>query len=395
MYASLIWLALGAFAIGTEGFMISGILPSMASGLGISVAKTGQLVTIFAFAYAIGSPLIAVATHSLSRRSLLIWSMAAFAASNLLAALAPNFAVLAFARVLLALSAGTFMPTAASYASTTIEPARRGKALAFVYSGMTVALVIGVPIGTLLAAWFSWRATFAGVALLAVFALVGIVAKLRASPTPAAISLKERLAVARRPELLAVLALTTLAALSAFSINTYFGAYLEGVFNISSQGVALFLFGMGVAAACGNALGGYASDNWNTRRYLLLVFLVMAAAFGSLAVLAAFAPARWPLIGVAVAIAFWGLFGWSWPTVQQHRLVTTDPHMASITLSLNASALYLGAAMGAALGSATIRFATLANIGISGSVCALIAFAFLLTVGGRAARKAYRVHQVV
>ncbi|HEY4074963.1 MAG TPA: MFS transporter [Herbaspirillum sp.] len=395
MYASLIWLALGAFAIGTEGFMISGILPSMAHGLGVSVAKTGQLVTIFAFAYAIGSPLIAMATHSLSRRSLLILSMAAFAFSNLLAAAAPNFAVLAFARVLLALSAGTFMPTAASYASSTIEPARRGKALAFVYSGMTVALVIGVPIGTLLAAWFSWRATFASVAVLAFFALVGIVAKLRASPTLPDVGLRERLAVARRPELLAILTLTTLAALSAFSINTYFGAYLEGVFNVSSQGVALFLFGIGVAAACGNALGGYASDHWDTRRYLLVVYLVMAASFASLAVLATFAPATWALIGVAVAIMSWGLFGWSWPTVQQHRLVTADPQMASITLSLNASALYLGAAMGAALGSATIRFATLANIGVSGSVCALIAFTFLLTVGGRAARRANRAHQAV
>src|SRR5882757_2712044 len=115
MYRNLIWLALGAFAIGTEGFMISGILPGMAHDLGVSVAVAGQLVTIFAFAYAIGSPLVAVVTANVPRRALLIGAMAAFTLSNLLAAFAPGCAALAFVRVLLALSAGTFMPGSAEY----------------------------------------------------------------------------------------------------------------------------------------------------------------------------------------------------------------------------------------------------------------------------------------
>jgi predicted MFS family arabinose efflux permease len=107
MVSSLIWLVLGAFAIGTEGFMISGILPSMARDLGVSVATAGQLVTIFAFAHAIGSPLIAVATATVPRRTLLIGAMGAFTLANLLAAWAPNYGTLTFARVLLALSAGS------------------------------------------------------------------------------------------------------------------------------------------------------------------------------------------------------------------------------------------------------------------------------------------------
>ena len=378
MFPSLIWLALGAFAIGTEGFMISGILPGMAHDLGVSVATAGQLVTIFAFAYAVGSPLIAVATANVPRRTLLIGAMAVFTASNVLAALAPGYAALALARVLLALSAGTFMPASAGYASMTIAPERRGRALAFIYSGMTTALVLGVPLGTLVAARLDWRATFIGVAGLGFLALVGIATRLRPAPSPPAIGLGRRLAVARRPEVLAVLTLTVLVLIGAFAVNTYFGAYLETVFKVSPQGVAVFLFGFGLAAACGNTLGGHAADHWDKRRFLVLATVVMIATFTAITLLAGFAPAPWALIGVAVAIILWALFGWSLPSVQQVRLLSIDAHLAPVTLSLNSSAIYLGAALGAALGSATVQFSSVAMIGLVGAICELVALGFLL-----------------
>ncbi|PZM15076.1 MFS transporter [Rhizobium tubonense] len=378
MYRNLIWLALGAFAIGTEGFMISGILPGMAHDLGVSVAAAGQLVTIFAFAYAIGSPLIAVATANVPRRALLIGAMTAFTLSNLLAAFAPGYAALAFARVLLALSAGTFMPASAGYASMTIAPERRGRALSFIYSGMTIALVLGVPMGTLIAARLDWRATFIGVAALGALALIGIVAKLPRSPSPPAISLKRRLAVARRPDVLAVLMLTVLVLIGAFAVNTYFGAYLETVFGISPQGVAVTLFVFGLAAAVGNTVGGHVADRWDKRRFLILATVMMVIAFTALTFLADFAPASWAFAGVVCAITLWALFGWSLPAVQQVRLLSIDPHLAPVTLSLNSSAIYLGAAIGAALGAATVQLTSLAMLGLVGAVCELAALGFLL-----------------
>lgn len=378
MYRNLIWLALGAFAIGTEGFMISGILPGMAHDLGVSVAAAGQLVTIFAFAYAIGSPLIAVATANVPRRALLIGAMTAFTLSNLLAAFAPGYAALAFARVLLALSAGTFMPASAGYASMTIAPERRGRALSFIYSGMTIALVLGVPMGTLIAARLDWRATFIGVAALGALALIGIVAKLPRSPSPPAISLKRRLAVARRPDVLAILMLTVLVLIGAFAVNTYFGAYLETVFGISPQGVAVTLFVFGLAAAVGNTVGGHVADRWDKRRFLILATVMMVIAFTALTFLAGFAPASWALAGVVCAITLWALFGWSLPAVQQVRLLSIDPHLAPVTLSLNSSAIYLGAAIGAALGAATVQLTSLAMLGLVGAVCELAALGFLL-----------------
>jgi predicted MFS family arabinose efflux permease len=378
MYRNLIWLALGAFAIGTEGFMISGILPGMAHDLGVSVAVAGQLVTIFAFAYAIGSPLVAVVTANVPRRALLIGAMAAFTLSNLLAAFAPGYAWLAFARVLLALSAGTFMPASAGYASMTIAPERRGRALSFIYSGMTIALVVGVPLGTLVAAQLDWRATFIGVAGLGAIALLGIVLKLPASPTPPAISLGRRLAVARRPDVLAVLMLTVLVLIGAFAVNTYLGAFLETVFGISPQGVAATLLVSGIAAAVGNTIGGHVADHWDKRRFLILATVMMVFAFAALTFFADFAPAAWAFSGVVCAVTLFALFGWSLPAVQQVRLLAIDPHLAPITLSLNSSAIYLGAAIGAALGAATVQLTSLTMIGLVGAACELAALSFLL-----------------
>jgi predicted MFS family arabinose efflux permease len=383
--SSLIWLALGAFAIGTEGFMISGILPGMARDLGVSVAFAGQLVTIFAFAYAIGSPLIAVATATVPRRALLVGAMGAFTLANLLAAWAPDYGTLAFARVLLALSAGTFMPASGAYASMTVAPENRGRALAFIYSGMTIALVLGVPLGTLLAARLDWRATFLGVAILGALAVAGIVVKLKPAPIPPAIGLSRRLAVARRPDVLGILLLTVMVVTGAFLVNTYFGAFLETVFNVSPAGVAFFLFAAGVAAAGGNALGGYAADHWNQLRFLLLAITIAMVSFAMISVLAVFAPTSWALAGVGIAIVVWALFGWSVPSVQQTRLLSVDPHLAPITLSLNSSATYLAAALGAGLGSATIHFGSLTMIGAVSALCELVAIGFLfVTTRGRA-----------
>ncbi len=382
MYGNLVWLTLGAFAIGTEGFMISGILPGMAHDLGVSVAAAGQLVTVFAFAYAVGSPLIAVATANVPRKALLIGAMAAFTLSNLAAAFAPGYIALAVARVLLALSAGTFMPASAGYASMTIAPDRRGRALSFIYSGMTIALVLGVPMGTLIAARFDWRATFMGVAALGAVALVGIMARLPRSPSPPAISLSRRLAVAGRPDVLAVLLLTVLVLIGAFEVNTYFGAFLETVFKISPQGVSFTLFVIGVAAAIGNTMGGHVADRWDKHQFLILATGMMVVSFAALTLLAAFAPAGWAFSGVVGAITIWALFGWSLPAVQQVRLLLIDPHLAPVTLSLHSSAVYLGAAIGAVIGAATVQWTSVAMIGVVGAVFELVALGFLL-LGGR------------
>ena len=182
---SLIWLTLGAFAIGTEGFMIAGLLPALARDLNVGLPAAGHLVTAFSLAYAIGAPVMAVLTAGLERRRLLAVAMGGFALANLLAALAPGYAGLLAARLLLALSAASFMPAASGYAAALGGPERRGRALSTVTTGLTLAIIAGVPLGVLVGQGFGWRATFFGVAGLAAFSLLGILARLPRQP-PAA-----------------------------------------------------------------------------------------------------------------------------------------------------------------------------------------------------------------
>ncbi|MBB5753562.1 MFS transporter [Prosthecomicrobium pneumaticum] len=368
MLRSLIWLSLGAFALGTEAFMIAGILPAMAADLGVSIPLAGHLVTIFALTYAFGAPLMAVATAALPRKPLLVGALAAFALANLLAALSPNYALLALSRVLMALAAATFMPAASGYAALAVPPEKRGRALSIVYAGMTVAIVIGVPLGTMLAERHGWRATFVVVAGLAALALAGIAAALPKVANPPHVGLAERFAVARRPDVLRVLALTVLALAGAFSVNTYMGAYLIAGFGASGETVAAFLFLMGLGGAVGNLLGGYAADRWDRQRFLGLVLVVLIVAFLGLAVIVEVAPGTAGLAAAAALTLVWGLFGWAFPSVQQVRLVSLAPERAAITLSLNSSAIYLGTALGAAAGAFAIDIASVEAVGLIGAL---------------------------
>lgn len=147
----LIWLTLGAFAIGTEGFMIAGLLPTLARDLNVGLVAAGHLVTAFSLAYAIGAPVMAVLTAGLERRRLLAVAISGFTLANLLAALAPGYFGLLAARLLLALSAASFMPAASGYAATLGGPERRGRALSMVTNGLTLAIIAGVPLGVLVA----------------------------------------------------------------------------------------------------------------------------------------------------------------------------------------------------------------------------------------------------
>ena len=377
MSIRLLPLVLGAFAIGTETFMITGVLPNIAADLRASPAAAGGLVTTFALTYAFGSPLLAIASAGMERKHLLTLAMGAFALANVAAAFAPNFGWLLAARVLLSLAAGAFMPAAVAFATAMHEPARRGRAVAFVYAGMTLAMVVGVPIGTLLAAATNWRATFLGVAALALIAAAGVVAILPRLAGIGAIGLGERLAVARRPDVVKLLALTALALCGPFAANTYLGVFLGTTLGVAGNWLAAVLMVFGIVGFAGNLLGGYVADHWNRERAIAAILAILIVGFALLSVGAALGGA----VGAAAIVAamtIWGLFGWAFPVTQQARLVSLDPALAPVTLSLNTSALYLGAAAGAALGGWAISQWSIGAIGWIAALCEAAALAFLL-----------------
>jgi predicted MFS family arabinose efflux permease len=380
---SLIWLTLGAFAIGTEGFMIVGLLPALAQDLNVGVPAAGHLVTAFSLAYAIGAPVMAVLMAGLERRRLLAVAMGGFALANLLAALAPGYAGLLAARLLLALSAASFMPAASGYAAALGGPERRGRALSLVTNGLTLAIIAGVPLGVLVGEGFGWRATFLGVAGLAALSLLGILARLPRQPPGATASLGERLALAKRCDMLAVLTTSMLTVAGTFTVYTYLGVFLAGVVGLGPQGLALVLLGFGLASALGTRLGGSAADRWGARPTVILGSGLALLAYLALSLGAALGPTRAMPVLLPV-ILLWGLSSWGLITAQQVRLVALAPALAPVSLSLNSSAIYLGSAMGAAVGALVIADGAVGRLGWVAAGFSLAALVAVLASGSSA-----------
>jgi predicted MFS family arabinose efflux permease len=219
-----------------------------------------------------------------------------------------------------------------------------------VYNGLTLAIIAGVPLGVLVGRGFGWRATFLGVAGLAALSLLGTLARLPPQQPGATASLRQRLALARRSDVLTVLAVSVLTIAATFTIYTYLGVFLAGAAGISTIGLALVLMEFGLASAIGTRLGGTAADRWGGRLTVMIG--------GSLALLAYLALALSPMLGpdraapiILAAVFLWGFASWGVMTAQQARLVELAPDAASVCLSLNSSAIYLGSATGAAAGA--------------------------------------------
>ncbi|MBR0695646.1 MFS transporter [Bradyrhizobium lablabi] len=374
--SSLRWLTLGAFSIGTEGFMIAGLLPGLAQDLNVSLPAAGHLVTAFSLAYAVGAPVMAVVTAGLERRRLLAFAIAGISLANLLAALAPGYAGLLAARLLLALSAASFMPAASGYAAASGGPERRGRALSMVTNGLSFAITAGVPLGVLVGQRLGWRATFLVVGGLAALSLVGILSGMPRQPPGITAGLGERLALARRPDVLAVLSTSALTVAGTFTLYTYLGVFLAKVAEIGPEGLAMVLLGFGIASAVGTRLGGAAADHWGARHTVIVGCGLTLLAYLVLSLGASLGPAQ-ALLALLPAILLWGLASWGLMTAQQARLVALAPALASVSLSLNSSAIYLGSAMGAAVGALVV-----ADNGVRelGWVAAGFSMAALLTV---------------
>lgn len=389
--ARLYWLALGTFAIGTEGFMIAPLLPDLARDLSVSVVSAGQLVTVFALTYALSSPVLTTLTGNIDRRRLLIASMLAFAAANFVAWSAHSYLALLSARVLLALAAGLYVPNASALASAIVEPSRRGAALSIVTGGISVAVALGVPLGALIGDRFGWRVNFAAVGTLALIAVVGLLAGLPrdiAGRLPVA-SLRERLEVARQPAVLLALVSTMLWATGAYAVYTYLALFLARAAGISGSSVSAVLLMWGVAAVIGLRLGGRLTDQIGYLAVIITSLLALALAFLSLSMIALLLPPAAAALPILLAIVLWGVSAWAFFPAQQARLIgIAGVKVAPVALSLNASFQFLGFSAGAALGSLTLASASPLALGWVGASSVAAALALVLAAGRRASCQA-------
>jgi len=267
----LYWMALGTFAIGTEGFMIAPLLPNLAEDLSVGLVAAGQLVTVFALSYAFSSPILTALTGGIGRRNLLIISIAAFATANVVAALATGYWTLMAARVLLALAAGLYVPNANALAGAVVAPEKRGTALSVVTGGTSIAVALGVPISALIGQGFGWRLTFVAVGAVSVLATIGLLFGLErdvGAGLPVA-SLRERIAVIAQKPVLLTLLVTLLWATGAYTVYTYLVVFLASETGIDGAHAGLVLFMWGVSAAIGVTGGGRLNDRLGSKRVII------------------------------------------------------------------------------------------------------------------------------
>lgn len=368
------FLALGTFAIGAEGFMIAPLLPDMARDFALPVPQIATLVVVFTLVLSLTSPLTTVATARLNRRDVLLLAIGLFFAGNLLAAWSPSFATLMLARVLMAMAAGLYTPGANALAGTLVSPARRGRALAIVSGGMTIAIALGLPLGALIGHAFGWRATFLGVAVMSALAMLGIVTGIprRSGRTGAVAGLAQRFAVLRNARTRRLLWVTFFWSVGAYTAYPYIAIYLQAVLGFTPAEIGASISIWGAFAAIGVISGGALNDRigadpvvrWSLA-FLALSFLTLAVSTG---ISHSFA-----FYTVLAAIALWGFTVWSFFPAQMSRLVAVDPAQAPVSLALNTSTMYLGFSLGSGLGALVLSAQLIWAIGLLAAAVEVVA----------------------
>ncbi|GGX34763.1 MFS transporter [Streptomyces noursei] len=369
-------LALGTFTVGTEGYVIAGVLPDVAHDLHSTVSMCGQMVTVFAVVYALaGPPLIGRFQH-VPPKKLLIWAAIGFAAANVLAGLAPDFATLAVARVLAALGAALFAAPAAAAAAALSKPEELPRAIAVTAGGNAIALTLGAPLGTVVGAALGWRASFGFVTALALITAGSLAVWLPDIPSTA-VATAGRLNLLNRGAVRWGLVTTFGLFLAAYTMYTYLSPIVQRSTGLGSTGVAALMIVFGAGGFTGGRLIGPVLARHALASVLRAVLLLVAAL---LVVLTLLTVAHMHTVARITAFPLLFAFGmawWSGGISQQTRLAGLAPEQRSQALGLHFSAQFLGVAVAGALGGVTLSTAGPAAVP---AVAAAIALAALVTV---------------
>ncbi len=362
----LVGLALGTFAIGIEGFVVASLLPEIAGDTGVSLVQAGYLVVTYAFAYAIGAPVIAALTGALDRRVVLAGSALVFVLGALLVSISPTYTLLLIARLLIAVVAGLYAATAQATAVAISEPHHRARAISVVVGGTTLAVALGAPLGAFISSFAGWRGTYLFVALIGVLATVIVWLLLPRGLYADKMTLAKRLSVIHHPGLLPALLTMLLYMTGGFVVYTYIAAVAVEGTGLAREYMPLVLLAFGIGAALGNFLGGQLADRFGATKTVIAASVLNAIALMLVSWVMTL-PQEIAGAGLIALMVVWGSIAWMFPPAQASRILAIAPESAPLALSLNYSALYLGVAVGSMIGGLVI-----ANLGL----------AYLGTIGG-------------
>jgi DHA1 family inner membrane transport protein len=372
LYSICLLLALGQFALVTSVWMLIGVLQPMADDFSISIGAAGQVISIFSITYAVAGPLLAVATGRVDRRRLLIASLLIFALANLFSAWSADFGLLLIGRAVAAAADGLYAATATAVVAMLAPANRRGRAIALLNTGFTVALCIGVPLSTLIGVEFGWRGTFIGVAAAAGIAILGLFFLLPRIQNQGVPTLKQRIAVLKAPRVLPTLGVTTFSYLGMFTVYAYLAPILAKTANVSATAMSGVILGWGIAAVAGNYVGGYVSDRLGPVKVLMFSLTLAIPLLVALPLLAG------SLLSATILVFAWGGLHYAGFPALQLRITTLAPGNEGVALALNNSAVYLGIACGAIVGGFALNSLPIATVGLVGALIKTLGLILLL-----------------
>jgi len=366
-------LALAGFVIVTTEFLIIGLLPAMSRDMGISISQAGLFVTLFAFVVMLfGPPLTAMLSH-LDRKRTFVAILVLFAASNALAAMAGNVWVMALARLLPALALPVFWGTASETAGMLAGPGREGKAVTQVYFGISAAMLLGIPMGTMFADAVGWRGAFWALTVMSLLmALLLWVSMPHLAPT-AKVKLVKQVKTLANLHFITQLLLSVAVFTAMFTAYTYLADTLERVAGVPSAQVGWWLMGFGAVGLVGNSLGGRFVDRnpmGATMGFALLMGLAFIAATPSSISLATFG-------GVLIV---WGIAQNALFPVCQVRVMQAAPQALALAGTLNVSAANAGIALGSVIGGVTIEQWGLTAVGYVAALIVLLAIPMAIVI---------------
>ena len=335
--------ALVNLVIGTGAFVIAGILKPIADDLQVSIPATGQAMTTYALATALFVPIALVLTGKLSRKRAMQLSLTLFTLGNMVCAFATSLPILLAGRVLMGIGA-MFTPLAAGLAVTMVEPARRGKALALVFLGVSLAYVVGLPLGAWLGFKYGWHVPIIAIAVASFVALLAITVLVPEDITGPAADFDGLGLVVRSAEIRSTLLVTLLYFVAIFCVFSYIGPVQQALNPMSPEKLSITLAMFGLSGVVGTLLGGWANDYFGALPTLRVQISVLATSM----IVLPFTQGNYAL--TLAAFIIWGVAGFGMMAPQQSRLATASPANAPLLLSLNTSMLYFGTAAGAALG---------------------------------------------
>ncbi|WEE38314.1 MFS transporter [Acinetobacter sp. TAC-1] len=347
------FIALGAFSLGMASYITAGLIPLIQNEFDISIALTAQLVTVFTLAYGVGSPVVVALSPENKQRLILLLALFIFSISNLISGLAPNFSILLISRIFAGIGAGVYLAIGISISTALVKPDQRGQAISIIMSGMAAGTVLGVPLGLIISNQFGWQTSMYLIAILGVVSFYGLYIKLPIIPNLITQSLSEKLRLLKDINVLKILVISLLAAISSLGLYTYLFPLLSSDEFGSIENITPFLWIWGIGGIIGSFVVGHISKKISNEKLTAIIMFILSIALLLIPFFATITP--WLTL---IPIAIWGAVGWALQVPQNEQLILVREKKGggNLAVALNESALYLGGALGAGIGGIFFYF---------------------------------------